>query len=338
MSVMGGKVVCFGEMLLRLAAPDRGILLHQPALTAHFGGAEANVAVALARLGHATGMVTRLPANPIGDAALEALRRHGVETAGVSRAAGRMGLYFLSPGAGMRASSVVYDRAGTVFAEARSADFDWPALFRGADWLHLSGITPALGAASAELALDAARAARACGLRISFDGNYRANLWSSWASDPRAILSALVGEADLLIGNHRDIALLLAQPFSGDGVERRREAAEAAFAAFPRLGCIASTARRVETSDRHHLSARVDARDGGWQTEEIEIAGIIDRIGTGDAFAAGVLRALLAGTPDRAAETGLALAALKHFVPGDFSLTGEPDLAAFMAGHRDILR
>lgn len=334
---IAGKVVCFGELLLRLSPPAHDLLFQTERLAAHFGGAETNVAVALARLGHNTGVVSRAPSDAVGDAAVTALRRHGVDIAGVSRAPGRLGLYYLSPGAGLRASSIVYDRKGSVFAEARDGDFDWPTLLRGYGCLHLSGITPALGHASADRALEAVRAARAAGMTVSFDGNYRANLWREWDGDPRAILTAIVAEADILFGNHRDIALLLDRMFD-DCATRPHDAAAAAFAAFPRLGVIASTERSVETSNRHRLAARIDTRDRHWQTEALEIDGIVDRIGTGDAFAAGVLHALLTLGIDRAAETGLALAALKHFIPGDVSLTTGHELTAFLAGHRDVLR
>ena len=332
-----GTILCFGEMLLRLSARGRGPLLQEGAFDACFGGAEANVAVALARLGRHAAMATLLPDNAIGDAATEALRRHGVDVSRVARREGRMGLYFLSPGAGVRAASIVYDRAGSTFAQAKAGDFDWPTLLQGVDRLHLTGITPALGPDSAALAITAARAARTAGVAVSFDGNYRARLWEGWDSNPREILTALAREADLLFGNHRDIALLLDRAFPGDGPDRRRAAAEAAFAAFPNLGHIASTARHIEDADRHRITARIDTPEAAFETAEIEIAGIVDRIGTGDAFAAGVLHGLDQGET-AAVETGLALAALKHSIPGDFSLSGPRELAAFREGGFDVRR
>lgn len=333
-----GRFVCFGEMLLRLAAPDKGALLHEPRLHAHFGGAEANVAAALARLGRASAMVSRVPDDAVGEAALDALRRHGVDVAGVTRARGRLGLYYLSPGAGLRAAAIIYDRARSVFAEQRMGGLDWPRLLDGAGWLHLSGITPALGPDMAALALEAARAARAAGVRVSFDGNHRASLWGAWASDPQATLRGLVGEADLLFGNHRDISLLLGAPFDGAGAERRREAALAAFDAFPRLRWIASTARHTIDADGNRFAARLDGRDEAWRTEEVEVRGIVDRIGTGDAFAAGVLHGLDLGDPRLAIDTGFALGVLKHYVAGDMSLATPGEVAAFLAGERDVRR
>ena len=174
---------------------------------------------------------------------------------------------------------------------------------------------------------------------ISFDGNYRAQLWSRWDSDPAAILGELVGQADILFGNHRDISLLLGRAFSGDGPERRREAAEAAFAAFPGLKLIASTARHVTDADTHRIAARLDGRDGFAQTDEVVVAGIVDRIGAGDAFAAGILHGMLNGHDlDRTVHAGLALTCLKHSLPGDASLFGERDIAAFLAGELDVRR
>jgi 2-dehydro-3-deoxygluconokinase len=336
---VSAEVVCFGELLLRLTAPGRELLLQNGRLDVHVGGAEANVAVALACLGHRTGMVSRVPDNPLGEAAIRYLRRYGVSVDGVARGAGRMGLYFQSVGAGLRPSSIVYDRDGSSFALAERQDFDWDRLLEGAELLHLSGITPALGQRSADAALAAAEAARSRRIKISFDGNYRAQLWQRWDSDPKAMLCALVGKADILFGNHRDISLLIGRDFSGEGEARRREAAEAAFEAFPQLQLIASTARHIDDADRHRIAARIHKGDGSFQTEEVVVAGIVDRIGTGDAFAAGVLHGVLSGADlERTARYGLALACLKHSLPGDASLFTQADIDAFLAGELDVRR
>jgi 2-dehydro-3-deoxygluconokinase len=304
------------------------------------GGAEANVATGLACLGHATRMISAVADNPLGGAVINELRRRGVDTSTVASGEGRLGLYFLTPGAGLRASEVVYDRAHSVFATRRADSWDWDRLLDGATRLHLSGITPALGHNTAQAAIAAAEAASARGIPVSFDGNYRAKLWEAWDSDPRAVLTQLIGHADVLFGNHRDVSLLLGKPFSGEGSDRRREAAEAAFAHFPKLQTIASTARHVDDADSHRLSARVDTRGGAHQTDEVLIAGIVDRIGAGDAFAAGVLHGLIesGGDARAAAKSGLALTALKHSLPGDASLFTRADLAAFEGGGLDVRR
>jgi 2-dehydro-3-deoxygluconokinase len=334
-----GRVVAFGELLLRLTAPGRDLLLQSGRLDVHVGGAEANVAVGLARLGHETAMVSAVPDNALGDAAAGHLRRYGVDASGVATAPGRMGLYFLSPGAGVRPADIVYDREGSAFALAAPDAFDWDRLLDGADLLHLSGVTPALGRQSADTAIAAAEAAKAKGIAVSFDGNFRAQLWARWDGDPAAILAELVGRADIMFGNHRDISLLLGRAFSGDGEFRRREAAEAMFERFEGLKLIASTARRVTDADTHRIAARLDGREGSAQTGDMVVAGIVDRIGAGDAFAAGILHGMRTGLDlDGTVHAGLALTCLKHSLPGDASLFGPRDIAAFLAGERDVRR
>ncbi|MFD1952089.1 sugar kinase [Sphingomonas arantia] len=334
-----GRIACFGEIMLRMTAPGRELLLQSARLDVCVGGAESNVATGLACLGHHARMVGIMPANPLGAAATRELRGYGVDVSGLATAPGRMGLYFLTPGAGLRASDIVYDRAYSAFALATADAIDWTAALADVDWLHLSGITPALGPVPAQAALRAVVAAKAAGVRISFDGNYRARLWEAWDSDPRAILTELVASADLFFGNHRDMALLLDRPFDGDGTDRRRHAAEAGFATFPNLRWIASTARHVDDADRHRLSARIDTPERDWQTAEVVVAGIVDRIGGGDAFAAGILHGLLSGLDEeRTVATGLALACLKHSLPGDASLFGQSDIDAFLAGGLDVRR
>jgi 2-dehydro-3-deoxygluconokinase len=336
---MMGRFVAFGEIMLRLSPPGRELLLQTPKLDVWIAGAEANVASGLARLGHDVGMASAVPDNDLGRAAISGMRANGVDCSGIRFSGERMGLYFVTSGAGMRATDVVYDRAGSSFAEAPAEAWDWDTLLAGADRLHLSGITPALGPGPAKAAIAAAEAATARGVPVSFDGNYRARLWERWDSDPRGLLTQLVQHADIMFGNHRDIALLLGKDFGGDGEDRRRVSADAAFAAFPRLQMIASTARHVEDADRHRLSARIDGRDDHAQTEEVLLAGIVDRIGAGDAFAVGVLHALRGGGDiAEAARTGLALTALKHSLPGDASLFRQADIDAYLVGGLDVRR
>lgn len=332
-------VVCFGEMLLRLSPAPGTRLDRAHGLQMVAGGAEANVAVALASLGQPTRMVTVLPDNPLGRRALAALREAGVDCSFVQNASGRMGLYFFEPPSGPIGGKVTYDRQGSAFALASTSDLDFAQALEGAALLHLSGITPALGPGGVELARAAVRAAQSMGVPICLDGNYRAHLWEAWDCDPRAILGELVSAATVLIGNHRDISLVLGKTFSGDGPDRRREAAEAAFDAFPGLQVIASTARHIETATAHRLAARVDLRASHWQTEEARIAPVIDRIGTGDAFAAGVLLRWLEGSSAQGmATTGLALAAMKHGVPGDMIAVSRVELEEFDPEGTDVRR
>ena len=332
-------VTCFGELLFRLTPPGAQLMVQANGLDLQVGGAEGNVAAALASLGHSvrfTGLVTD---NALGDRAVAALRAAGVDTGHLARGPGRMGLYFLEAGAGARPSAITYDRAGSAFAMAAPAAIDFAGALHGARLLHTGGITPALGPGGVALAQAAQAAAREAGVPICFDGNYRAQLWSAWDSDPAAILRTLVADATILIGNHRDISLLLGKTFSGDGGDRRREASEAAFAAFPNLRLIASTARHIVTSDHHRIAARVDARDSWHQTGELDVTGIVERIGTGDAFAAGVLHQWLEGGDCAAmAESGLALTALKHSLPGDMTLASRAMLDGFTPGGGDVRR
>lgn len=340
---MTDRVLCFGEILLRLAAPGRELLLQTPRLDVHVGGAEANVAVSLAAFGHAPAMAGVLPDNPLGQAARDALRRHGVDTAALRFAEGRMGLYFYTTGAGHRPSEVLYDRAGSAFAIAPPASYDWPALLAGTRLLHLSGITPALGAATAQAALEAARAARKAGVPVSFDGNYRAKLWAAWPGDPRGTLHALLSETDLAFADHRDIELVLGIDGDANAIaeERFAAAARAAFAAFPHLQRIATTTRAQASVDHHRLGAMLALRDGTLHLREgIELGGIVDRIGAGDAFAAGVLHGLLSGMDDAASLAfGQAAACLKHYLPGDANLASVDDVMALVNGERlDVRR
>ena len=331
--------IFFGEIMLRLSPPNRELLMQSAKLDVWVAGAEANVATGLARLGHATRMVTALPDNPLGEAALQALRAQGVDTGLIQRGGDRMGLYFVTPGAGLRATEVVYDRAHSAFADAPADSWDWDAILTDAGRLHLSGITPALGPNGTRAALAAAEAATKRRVPISFDGNWRGKLWERWDGKPRETLSQLVAQADILFGNHRDVALLLDQHYPNEGGERRREAAEAAFQAFPKLKLMASTARHVEDSDRHRLSARIDTPERGFQTDELLLSGIVDRIGAGDAFAVGIMHGLLESMSlEDVARSGLAITALKHSLPGDASLFTRADLTAFLEGGLDVRR
>ena len=328
-----GTIVCFGELLLRLGAPGRQMLLQSPVLEVHVGGAEANVAVSLARFGHDARMVGVVADNALGEAALGELRRHRVDTRAVQPAAGRMGLYFLTPGAIQRPSEVLYDRADSAFARIGGGTHDWPALLAGADWLHVSGVTPALGQRAADGVLTAVRAARAAGTKVSFDGNFRPKLWEAWGGDAPTILRGLMAEADLLFASHRDLQVVLGLEFpQATPQERFAAGAAAAFQAFPHLRQMAATVRVQRSVDHHVISAITALRDGALHTTAArDVSPIVDRIGTGDAFAAGVLHGGLAGLSAQAAlDFGVAAACLKHSLPGDFNLVGAADVHALL--------
>lgn len=339
---MVGKIVCFGELLLRLGAPGRELLLQSPQLQVHIGGAEANVAVALSHFGHEAQLVTVVADNALGTAALGEVRRHGVDTRGVQQAPGRMGLYFLSTGAVQRPSQVLYDRADSAFARAGGGEHDWAALLSGADWLHLSGVTPALGPQAAAGALRAVRAARQAGVKVCFDGNFRPQLWKAWDGDAASLLRELMAEADLLFASHRDIEVVLGKRYSpGDAAACFEAAAHDAFAAFPNLQRMAATTRDQRSVDQHVLAAVSLSRGGSLVTAPAQdVAGIVDRIGTGDAFAAGVLHGILSGMDEaQSLRFGLAAGCLKHSVPGDFFPLGVAEVEAAMEeGGFDVRR
>jgi 2-dehydro-3-deoxygluconokinase len=278
-------------------------------------------------------MVGVVADNALGEAATGELRRHDVDTRAVQKAEGRMGLYFLTPGAIQRPSEVLYDRADSAFAQVGGGHHDWPVLLAGADWLHVSGVTPALGLQAAEGTLEAMRAARAAGVKVSFDGNFRPKLWQAWNGDAAGILRGLMAEADIMFASHRDIEVVLGQSFQQPTPQERFLAgAEAAFATFPNLQRMAATIR-VQRSVDHHALSGIDARRDGSShaTPAYEVAPIVDRIGTGDAFAAGVLHGAMTGMDDAAGlHFGLGAACLKHSLPGDFNLLGAAEISAFL--------
>jgi 2-dehydro-3-deoxygluconokinase len=327
------RILFFGELLMRLSPPGNERPLQSPHFDVRFGGAEANVAASLAILGHRSAMISTLPDNMLGHACAGELRRHGVDTTALHYTEGRMGLYFLSPGAMHRPSDVLYDRADSAFARTSPDAYDWSSLLPGAQWLHLSGINLALGEATAQAALAAVRAARAMGLSISFDCNYRSKLWGSRAGQAPALMRAIAAEADVIFGNDRDIALILGMDFPhANANDRFRAAATAAFAAWPRLQRMASTQRHHRTVDDQDIFGLMATRERALTTPAHSLAGIVDRIGAGDAFAAGLLHGLLRNmTDDATLDFAIAAACLKHSIPGDVNLLRESDMLAFLS-------
>jgi 2-dehydro-3-deoxygluconokinase len=324
-----GSIYCFGEVLLRLNPVLGTPLSASHLLSTHVGGAEANVAAALAQLGRATELVTLLPADALGDLAMTELRRAGVGTRHVLRKPGRLGLYFLDLGSGVRPSRIIYDRANSVFAGDPLA-IDWMDLAPRAAWFHVSGITLAVSEASALAARKAVGSMREHGVPISFDVNYRSSLWHGREAEVGQMIRSMAEMADVLFGSAYDIGQALGQEVSGDMTDARREAAVTAFAAFPSLSVIASTIREISPAGSHRLSARVDSRESGVEAAPATLNAIIDRIGSGDAFAGAVIDSLLRGeTIARCARLGLAAAALKHAVSGDRWIGSRDELEQF---------
>ena len=316
-----GPILCCGEVLVRLSTQAGTPLANGDELRVHVGGAESNVAALLAQLGHEVEMLTALPPSALGDRCVADLLRHGIGTSKLVRAEGRAGLYFFEAnGSGGR---IIYDREHTAFAGG-AGTFDWRSLATHARWFHLSGINLALGGEPARSALAGAAAMKDVGVPVSFDVNHRASLWEGKPEAELAKVRDVAAMADILFASPLDICRLL-----GGATSEAGAAARAAFAEFEQLRLIASTRRAVEYG-RQHLSARVDTRDGGFETDAAPLANVIDRIGSGDAFAGAVIDQLLSGgTPERCARAGLAAAVAKHGIVGDRWIGTRQELEAF---------
>lgn len=319
------KVVTFGEIMLRLAPPGFERFLQSPQLVATFGGAEANVAVALSAFGLPAAFVTVLPASAIADAALAELRRFGVDTSQVIRANGRLGVYYLEAGANQRPSRIVYDRDHSAMALAKPGDISWEAVFKGASWFHISGITPALSSSAADLALESARTAHDAGLTVSCDLNYRKNLWN-WGKAAREVMPGLVKLSDFLIANEEDVQAALGLETEVDvqcgKLDRGQyeKLAGGVLAAYPNLRAIAITLRESLNASSNGWSACLHDGQQFLSSRRYEITHIVDRVGAGDCFAAGLIYGMLTGLAGQETlEFAVAASCLKHSIPGDFS-------------------
>lgn len=324
-------VACFGEILLRMATPPSQPVLHDNTFRWYAGGAEANVAVALSHLGTQAAVHSRLPSNPLGDAARRELRKHGVDVSGLGAAPGRMGMYFHATGAGARPDEVVYDRQYSAFSEATTSSFDVHKIVHDCDWLHISGVTPAVGRQAAETACVLAEAAAAAGKPFTFDFNHRAKMWAVWGGDPEPYLRRLVGSATGLFANDYDLGRVLDIPAEKRG--RSLDEATRAFENYPRLQWICSAFRTVRATRDHLLSAKLVTRKGSWETQSAPLTDIVDRIGGGDAFAGTVIHGFVNGwAEERIVHAGLAASAFKHTIPGDFTVATEQDLDRIIDG------
>jgi 2-dehydro-3-deoxygluconokinase len=319
------RVVTFGEIMLRLSPPGFERLFQSPVLSATFGGGEANVAVSLAHFGVDSRYVTRVPKQAVGEAALRSLRAEGVDVSHVVRGGDRLGIYFAETGASQRASTVIYDRAGSAIAGLQPGAVDWSSVMAGASWFHVTGITPALSATAAACTREALAAARAAGATVSVDLNYRKKLWSE--ADAQATMRPMMSHVDVVIANEEDIQSVLGFEVPGaDPVAARVDP-----------GAYESVARRVSQElgpSRVAITLREShsASDNGWSavlwdagsgafvhSQQYELR-LVDRIGAGDSFAAGLIYALLSGRTNEAAlKFAVAASALKHTIPGDFN-------------------
>ena len=317
------KTLTFGELMLRLAPNGYYRFFQNDQMQATFGGGEANVAVSLANFGLDSAFVTKLPTHAIGQAAVNSLRYFGVDTSHIVRGGDRVGIYYLEKGASQRGSVCIYDRAHSAIAEASPADFDWDSIFEGVDWFHFTGITPALGGALPEICEQACKAAKKRGVKISCDLNYRGKLWTR--EQARETMTRLCSYVDVCIANEedaKDVFGIEAENTDITGGKLNKEGyVSVARKLAERFGFekVAITLRTsLSASDNNWAAMLFDGKDSFFSREYA--LRIVDRVGGGDSFGAGLIYALLQGKDSRAAiEFAVAASALKHSVEGDFN-------------------
>jgi 2-dehydro-3-deoxygluconokinase len=331
------SVATFGEIMLRLKSPGQERLFQSPRFEATFGGSEANVAVALARLGLPARFIAILPDNQIGKECLRELRFHGVDVSAIKFKKGRMGIYFFENGANQRPSNVIYDREYSALCNILSSDIDWREALQGQAWFHVSGITPALSKQCAEETIKAARTAAEMGLTVSFDLNYRAKLWN-YGVDAKEVMSEIAQHADILIGNEEDYqkSLGIEGPSAVGGaidIETYRAMCERTLQRYPKAKMAAVTLRESLSADSNNWSAMVVVGGQMFVSRRYHIADIVDRVGAGDSFSAGLIYGLSTQKDiGEALEYAVALSCLKHSISGDFALIERGEVEKLLGG------
>lgn len=333
------KIVTMGEIMLRLSTPNNEKFIQADEFDINYGGGEANVAVSLANYGHEADFVSALPKNPIGDAAIAALRKYNVGTKHIARSGERVGIYFLETGSAMRASNVVYDRAHSSISTAMADEFDFDEIFRDVDWFHFTGITPAVSDSAAELTEIALKAAKKAGVTISVDLNFRKKLWSS--EKAKKIMTNLMQYVDICIGNEEDAEKVLGfKPGSTDVTAGELELG--GYADIFNQMCdsfgfkyVISSLRESHSASNNDWSACI--MDGAtrefYHSRKYHIVPIVDRVGGGDSFAAGIICGLCDGKDFKSAlEFAVAASALKHTIPGDFNLVTREEVESLAGG------
>lgn len=340
---MSKKVVTLGEIMLRLKSPGVERFFQSPAMEATFGGGEGNVALSLSNLGLDAKFVTALPANPIADACIRFLRGYGVDTSAIARQGERVGIYFLEAGANQRASNVVYDRAHSSISTAKATDFDWDAVFDGAGWLHITGITPAISETAAELSMFAVQAAQERGITVSCDYNFRKKLWKYGKTAPE-VMAELVKYVDVGIANEEDCQKSLGVKLEDSDVDHavtsgsldsaRYEAlAQKMFATFPNLKYQAITLRESISASHNGWSACLYNGSEFFLSRRYDITDIVDRVGGGDSFAAGLIYGLHTSMADAdALNFAVASSCLKHSILGDVNLSTVDEVMRLAGG------
>lgn len=328
-------VVTFGEIMLRLSTPGFSRFLQASAFEVNYGGGEANVAASLAQFGLNATYVTRLPKHEIGEAALQALRSYGVDTTEILRGGDRLGIYFLESGASQRPSKVIYDRAGASIAEIKPGMVDWSRVFAGKNWFHVTGITPALGATAAEATLEAVQMARKMGLTVSCDLNYRKKLWTT--EEAGRVMRGVMAYVDVAIANEEDCHMVFGIHAEGSNVDagvidahKYREVASKMLAMFPHLKKVAITLRESLSASDNYWSAVLFDGNEFLQSRRYAIR-IVDRVGGGDSFAAGLIYGLAIGKSQAdALEFAVAASCLKHTIPGDINVSSVAEVEALI--------
>jgi 2-dehydro-3-deoxygluconokinase len=332
------RIVTLGEIMLRLKSPSYERLFQSPSLEATFGGGEANVAVSLANFGAEVSYVTVLPKNYIGDACISELRKFNIDVTHILRSEGRMGIYFLENGANQRASNVIYDRAGSAIACAKPGIFDFKNIFAGAVWFHITGITPAISESAAELSLRSLYAAKQMGLTVSCDLNYRKNLWK-YGKTAQEVMGDLMEHVDIVIANEEDCQKSLGIKSDAEVQKARLDTAKyeklsaAVLKRYPNVKIVAITLRESESADVNGWSACLNDGKKFILSKKYMIKDIVDRVGGGDSFAAGLIYGLNTyGDKVKALEFAVAASCLKHSIPGDFNLVSVVEVEALMGG------
>ncbi len=333
------KIVTMGEIMLRLSTPNNEKFIQADEFDINYGGGEANVAVSLANYGHDAEFVTAVPKNPIGECAVAAMRKYNVETKHIARTGERLGIYFLETGSAMRASTVVYDRAHSSISTATEADFNFDEIFEGADWFHFTGITPAVSDGAAELTEAACKAAKAHGVTVSVDLNFRKKLWSS--EKAQKIMTNLMQYVDVCIGNEEDAEKVLGFKPGNTDVTSGELELQGYVDIFNQMidkfnfKYVVSSLRESYSASNNGWSACImngETREF-YHSKKYSITPIVDRVGGGDSFAAGVICGMADGKEFKEAlEFGVAASALKHTIPGDFNLVTREDVDNLAGG------
>ena len=332
------KFLTFGEIMLRLKPPYHERLFQGLMLEATFGGGEANVAVSLANYGMDVSYLTVLPKNAIGDACVQTIRKFGVDTSRIQRGAGRMGIYFLEPGANQLPSKVVYDREFSAIALAKPGDIDWDQAFSGIDWFHITGITPAISESAMLLSLQSVKAAKDKGITVSCDLNFRKNLWKYGKNAPE-VMTELVKYVDVAVANEEDCQKSLGIKVDADvesgklDVSKYEALTNQVLAQYPDMKLIAITLRESQSADINGWAGCLNDREQFYLSTRYEIRDIVDRVGGGDAFCSGLIYGLNAFTGKQdALEFAAAASCLKHSIIGDFNLVSIADVLNLMGG------